>query len=91
MPRSLYSPPPLLHRYCSPSRSAIQSGRSPIYVNVNNLDPSTNNPDDPLGGYCCIPRGMTGLAALLKQKGRYSTHFVGKWDAGMASCAAYTP
>lgn len=28
---------------------------------------------------------MTGIAALLKAKANYSTHFVGKWDAGMAT------
>eukprot|EP00729_Bicosta_minor_P015561 gene15561-25783_t len=76
-----------LAKYCSPSRSAVQTGRNPIHVNVNNLDPSSHNPNNPdqPGGHAAIPRGMTGIAALLKAKANYSTHFVGKWDAGMAT------
>ena len=39
------------HKICSPSRAAIQTGRAPIHVNVQNVDPQVVNPDDLLGGY----------------------------------------
>jgi arylsulfatase I/J len=71
-------------KFCSPSRSAIQSGRNPIHVNVQNLDPTFANREDPIAGYAGIPREMTGLGAVMKSAG-YATHFVGKWDAGMAT------
>jgi len=70
--------------YCSPSRSALQTGRNPIHVNVLNLSPNFHNPADPVSGFAAIPRNMTGIATKLKQAG-YSTHMVGKWDAGMAT------
>ena len=70
-----------VHKFCSPTRSAIQSGRAPIHVNVINADPTVHNPQDPVGGYAGIPRNMTGMAAVLR-RGGYATHFVGKWDAG---------
>lgn len=50
-----------------------------------NLDPGTWNPADPVGGHAAIPRGMTCIAQMLKDKGDYSTHFIGKWDNGMAT------
>ena len=34
------------HKYCSPTRSAIQSGRHPMHVNVMNIDPNFYNPED---------------------------------------------
>lgn len=71
-------------KYCSPSRCAIQVGRNPIHVNVMNLDPSFVNYDDEVSGYSGIPRNMTGIAQVMKQGG-YQTHFVGKWDVGMAT------
>jgi arylsulfatase I/J len=46
---------------------------------VNNL-----NPDDPISGYQGIPRNMTGIAEVAATAG-YSRHYVGKWDAGMAT------
>ena len=72
------------YKFCSPSRSAIQSGRNPIHVTVQNLDPLYVNRADPVSGFAGVPREMTGLGTVLKSAG-YATHFVGKWDAGMAT------
>ena len=76
--------PPLSHRYCSPTRSSLQSGRLPINVNVLNADMSSWNPADPVSGFAGIPRNMTGISAVMREGG-YATHMVGKWDAGMAT------
>eukprot|EP00448_Togula_jolla_P008288 CAMPEP_0170604218 /NCGR_PEP_ID=MMETSP0224-20130122/19307_1 /TAXON_ID=285029 /ORGANISM="Togula jolla, Strain CCCM 725" /LENGTH=593 /DNA_ID=CAMNT_0010929109 /DNA_START=59 /DNA_END=1837 /DNA_ORIENTATION=- len=73
-----------VHYMCSPTRSAIQSGRAPINVNVLNSYIYNHNPEDPVGGYAGIPRNMTGLAELMR-RGGYDTHYVGKWDAGAAT------
>ena len=72
------------HKICSPSRCAIQSGRHPIHVNVQNVNPNVANPRDPVGGYQGIPKNMTGIAQIMKRAG-YRTHIVGKWDVGMAT------
>ena len=72
------------YKICSPSRSALQSGRHPDHVNPLNTGVLVNNPDDPVSGYQGIPRNMTGIAEKLKSAG-YKTHIVGKWDAGMAT------
>jgi hypothetical protein len=66
------------------TRSCLQSGRLPVHVNVLNIGPETWNPSDPVSGFAAIPRNMTGMATKLKSAG-YSTHQVGKWDAGMAT------
>ena len=73
-----------VHMYCSPSRSSLQTGRFPIHVNVVNADERVANPDDTLAGFAGVPRNMTTLAQKLKDVG-YRTHFVGKWDCGMAT------
>ncbi|CAK0827737.1 unnamed protein product [Prorocentrum cordatum] len=73
-------------QFCAPSRSAIQTGRSPIHVNVQNIGPETANPLDLDGGWQGIPVNMTGVASLLRKAG-YRTHMVGKWDVGMATMA----
>ena len=31
-------------KFCSPTRSALQSGRNPIHVNVQNVGPDRSNP-----------------------------------------------
>eukprot|EP00041_Stephanoeca_diplocostata_P016857 m.334494 g.334494 ORF g.334494 m.334494 type:complete len:565 (+) comp20507_c1_seq2:254-1948(+) len=73
-------------KYCSPSRSSIQSGRNPIHVNVQNVLPEVSNPRDPIGGFQGIPTNMTGIAAVLRRGHiKYRTHIVGKWDVGMAT------
>lgn len=71
-------------QFCSPARSAIQTGRNPIHVNVQNVPPEYVNPKDAQGGVQGIPVNMTAMASLLK-RGGYRTHIVGKWDVGMAS------
>lgn len=72
------------YKMCGPSRSAIQSGRNPIHVNVLNLAIDTHNPNDPVSGFDGIPRNMTGIGEHLLRAG-YDTHFYGKWHAGMAT------
>jgi len=39
-------------KYCSPTRSALQTGRNPIHVNVLNSDITQHNPKDPYNGVC---------------------------------------
>ena len=72
------------HKFCSPSRMAIQSGRAPIHVGVTNEGMVDFNLADAEGGFQGIPRHMTGLGAVMR-RGGYATHFVGKWDAGTAT------
>jgi arylsulfatase B len=72
--------------YCSPSRSALHTGRNPIHVNVLNSYLDIHNPADPVGGYQGVPLNMTFLPQKLKQAG-YATHFVGKSHMGMATPA----
>jgi len=71
-------------KYCSPTRSAIQSGRNPIHVNVLNLPRGHYNPQDPVSGYNEMPRNMTGIAEHLS-RANYETHMYGKWHAGDAT------
>jgi len=72
------------YKFCSPTRSAVQSGRNPIHVNVVNVDMGKHNASESLTGYAGIPPDMTGMAELMT-KGGYETHAYGKWDAGMAT------
>lgn len=72
------------YKFCSPTRSTLQSGRLPVHCNRVNDAPTESNPADPVSGFAAIPRNMTGMATRMKQAG-YSTHQVGKWDAGMAT------
>eukprot|EP01147_Barroeca_monosierra_P004931 gene4931-6915_t len=60
---------------------SFQSGRLPVHVQL-----SLTQPCQPRGG---MPQNMTGIAQHLK-KGGYATHFVGKWDVGMAT-PTHTP
>ena len=66
------------HRFCSPTRSALQTGRNPIRVNVLNSELGQYNAADPVGGFEGIARNFTGIATLLKTAG-YQTAAVGKW------------
>ena len=74
-----------VYKCCSPTRSAVQSGRNPYHVTSLNAAMEIHNEDaDPIGGFAGIPRNMTGLATKMAAAG-YSTYFAGKWDAGMAT------
>jgi arylsulfatase B len=68
-----------VHKFCSPTRSSIQSGRLPVHVNLVNGDVTSSNPDDDVSGWAGIPRNMTGLAQVLKNA-KYRTHMIGKID-----------
>ena len=50
---------PPADKYCSPTRTAIQSGRNPFHVNPLNLDPTNYNPKDPVSGFSAMPRNST--------------------------------
>jgi arylsulfatase B len=75
--------------YCSPSRSAIQTGRNPIHVNMNNDDLNIFNLNDPISGYAGIPVNMTTIAWKMREA-NYSTAFYGKHHLGLAT-PAHTP
>jgi len=68
-----------VYRGCAPTRSSFQSGRLPVHVTTTNRDGIST----PESG---IPAEMTGIASKLKEAD-YSTHLIGKWDAGFASFA----
>eukprot|EP01062_Namystynia_karyoxenos_P003461 TRINITY_DN11238_c0_g1_i1.p1 TRINITY_DN11238_c0_g1~~TRINITY_DN11238_c0_g1_i1.p1 ORF type:complete len:597 (+),score=113.64 TRINITY_DN11238_c0_g1_i1:70-1791(+) len=73
-----------VYKMCSPTRTALQSGRNPIHASVVNTKETYRNPDDPVSGWSAMPRNMTGLGEVMA-RGGYHTHFYGKWDAGMAT------
>lgn len=62
------------HKYCSPTRSSLQSGRLPYHVNVLNDDMAIWNPNDPVSGFAGIPRNMTTIGMKLKQAGYQVSH-----------------
>ena len=64
------------YKTCTPSRSALQSGRLPIHVTE-----ALRNPDDP---NAAVPYNMTTLANIMNNN-NYTSHFVGKSDFGMAT------
>lgn len=70
--------------FCSPSRSALHTGRNPIHVNVLNSDLASVNLEDPVSGFAGIPRNMTALPQKLADVG-YNTVSAGKWHIGLAS------
>jgi arylsulfatase B len=69
------------HAFCSPTRASFLSGRLPVHVQTNNVQP-----DMPNAG---IPAAMTTLPEKLQSIG-YTAHVAGKWDCGMAT-HAHTP
>ena len=74
-----------VHKICSPTRCALQTGRAPVHVNTQNVLPEVANPRDPVSGYQGIPVNMTGVAQLLAGAG-YRTAAVGKWDCVRPCC-----
>ena len=68
-------------KFCAASRSAIQSGRNPIHVNVQNYGPAIwdyTNPDGDRNEIVSgMPLNITTMGKLMKDAG-YSTHFFGK-------------
>ena len=74
-------------KFCSPTRSAIQSGRNPIHVNVQNYQPTVwdyvQPEKDTDSGYAGVPRNMTTLARVMKKAG-YAIHFAGKVTTSIA-------
>jgi arylsulfatase B len=62
-----------VHQACTPSRSALLSGRLPVHVQM-----TLDNPEKQNSG---LPRNMTTIGTKLASAG-YVTHVVGKWDAG---------
>jgi arylsulfatase B len=71
-------------QFCSPSRSAFQTGRNPIHVNVLNDPYGDHNPADPISGFQGIPRNMSTIAEKLASVG-YRTLGAGKWHLGLAT------
>lgn len=65
-------------RFCSPTRSALHTGRNPIHVNVFNTDLAAHNRNDPVSGFAGVPVNMTTFPELLRDVG-YATQAAGKW------------
>lgn len=65
-------------KYCSPTRSALQSGRNPLHVNVQNIPNTVHNVNDTDAGYAGVALQFTTLPAKLRLAG-YIPHAVGKW------------
>ena len=64
-------------RFCSPTRSALLTGRNPIHVNVLNSDLAAANTSDPVSGFAGLPRNISTLAEKLASVG-YQTVQAGK-------------
>jgi arylsulfatase A-like enzyme len=70
-----------VYKLCSPTRSALQTGRNPIHVNVVNSPINQYNLGDPEAGFQGAARSFTGIAEKLRGVG-YMTGQCGKWNAG---------
>ena len=51
-------------KFCSPTRSSLQSGRLPVHVNVLNAAPETFNPNDRVSGYAGIGARSSRVTCL---------------------------
>ena len=79
-----------VYKYCSPTRSGIQSGRHPFHVNPINAAPDIYNPADPVSGFAAIPRNMTGIGTKLSAAGyKVSTVVCTQRDANSSYAVAY--
>ena len=72
------------HSTCSPSRASLQTGQNPMMVNTVNVLPQVYNSKDNTSGFQGVPLDRHTIAQVLQKKG-YSTHYIGKWDLGMAT------
>jgi arylsulfatase A-like enzyme len=71
-------------KYCSPTRSSLQSGRNPIHVNVLNSLHMYNPNSTDTAGVSGIALNFTTLPEKMRLAG-YVPHAVGKWDCGGAT------
>merc|ERR1719230_750451 len=75
------------HAWCTPSRSSFQVGRAPIHIGTqapfNYFDNYAEDPHNQVASIG-IPTNMSSVADVLGASG-YKTHYVGKWDAGIAT------
>jgi len=78
-----------VYQFCSPSRSALQSGRNPVHVNLYNQAIPLHNPKNVESGGMGMARNMTGIALKMREGG-YATHQFGKWGIGCLS-PGHTP
>jgi arylsulfatase I/J len=69
---------------CSPTRSALLTGRNPIHVNPL-LVQFHHNENNTVSGYSGVPLGMTMISSRLKEEAKYRTYHTGKWDVGWAT------
>lgn len=71
------------YRFCSPTRSALMTGRLPIHVNQQ------NSAEYPWTAAAMHPN-FTTVADVLRSRAGYSTHQFGKWHLGLAK-PEFTP